>query len=100
MTTLSQSDLRRVQLPNGREATFEDMQRCGNILQDFIRDQEEKLTQVTDTHRHNQIIDYLQTLADGYNEQLQLYKATEKYRKQQQLVALIQFVDGYPKRVT
>jgi hypothetical protein len=46
-----------VKLPNGREATFEEMQIYGQIMQDFIRDQEALLPQVKDTRRHNQIID-------------------------------------------
>ena len=83
-----------VRLPNGREATFEEMQSYGQIMQDFIRDQEAKLPQVKDTRRHNQIIDYLQTLADGYNEQLGLYKAAEAQRQQELLGTVIRFVCG------
>ena len=83
-----------VKLPNGREATFEEMQIYGQIMQDFIRDQEALLPQVKDTRRHNQIIDYLQTLADGYNEQLGLYNATEAQRQQKGFFALIQIAGG------
>ena len=83
-----------VKLPHGREATFDDMQNYGRILRDFIRDQEEKLPQVKDTRRHNQIIDYLQTLADAYNGQLGLYKAAEAQRKTEMLVAMIRVVGG------
>ena len=83
-----------VRLPNGREATFDEMHSYGQIMQDFIRDQEAKLPQVKDTRRHNQIIDYLQTLADGYNEQLCLYKAAEAQRQQELLGIIIRFVGG------
>lgn len=83
-----------VKLPNGREATFEEMQIYGQIMQDFIRDQEAVLPQVKDTRRHNQIIDYLQTLADGYNEQLGIYKAAEACRQQEGLMALIRIAGG------
>ena len=83
-----------VRLPNGREATFEEMQSYGQIMQGFIRDQEAKLPQVKDTRRHNQIIDYLQALADGYNEQLGLYKDAQAQREQKLLGAMIRFVGG------
>jgi hypothetical protein len=83
-----------VKLPNGREATYEDMQIYGQIMQGFIRDQEAVLPQVKDTRRHNQIIDYLQTLADGYNEQLGLYNAAEACRQQEVLIALIRIAGG------
>ena len=78
-----------VQLPNGREATFEEMQSCGQALQNFIHNQEALLPRIKDTRRHNQIIDYLQLLADAYNEQLGRYKAAEARRQQELLVAMI-----------
>ena len=83
-----------VRQPNGGEATYEEMQSYGQIMQGFIRDQEAKLPQVKDTRRHNQIIDYLQTLADGYNEQLGLYKDAEAQREQKLLVTMIRFLGG------
>jgi hypothetical protein len=83
-----------VELPNGREATLEQMQIYGRILQNFIREQEAALPQLKDTTRHNQIIDYLRLLADGYNEQLGLYKAAEAQRQQELLVAMIRVVGG------
>jgi len=70
-----------VQLPNGREATSEEMQSYGQALQNFIHQQEALLPQIKDTRRHNQIIDYLQLLSDSYNEQLGLYKAVEARRQ-------------------
>ena len=83
-----------IKLPNGRKASFDEMQRHGQVLQEFIREQEENLARITNDRRHNQIIDYLQTLADGYNEQLGLYQAAEAQRKQKQLVDMIRFVKG------
>jgi hypothetical protein len=83
-----------VKLPNGKKATFEEMQSYGRILKAFICDQEEKLPQVEDTRRHNQIIDYLQTLADGYNLQLSLYRAAEAQRQQELLVVMFRFIGG------
>jgi hypothetical protein len=81
-------------LPNGREATLEEMQTYRRILQNFIREQEAALPQQKDTVLHNRIIDYLQLLADGYNEQLGLYKAAEAQRQQALLVAMIRIVGG------
>jgi hypothetical protein len=83
-----------VTLPNGREATFDEMQSYRQILLGFIRDQEALLPQVEDSRRHNEIIDYLRILADGYNEQLGLFKAAEAQRQQQLLVAMIRVVGG------
>jgi hypothetical protein len=94
------TDVRTIKLPNGQEATFEEMQCYGEILQEFIRGQEARLVHVTDTNRHNQIIDYLQTLADAYNEQLGIFRSVEAQRQGKQLVALIHFVEGHPERFT
>ena len=83
-----------IKLPNGREATRDDMQNYGHVLQSFIRAQEEKLEQVTNSHHHNQIIDYLQILADGYNKELRLFQCAEAQRHQMQLENMIRFVDS------
>jgi hypothetical protein len=92
MTTSSSS--LAVTLPDGREATFDEMQSYRQILQDFIRDQEALLPQVKDSRRHNEIIDYLRLLAAGYNKQLGVYKAAEAERRQGLLVAMIRIVGG------
>ena len=47
-----------------------------------------------DIRRHNQIIGYLQTLADGYNEQLGLYKDAEAQREQKLLETRVRLVGG------
>lgn len=83
-----------VTLPDGRETTFDEMQRYQQIVQDFIRDQEALLPQIKDTRRHNEIIDYLRMLAASYNEQLGVYKAAEALRKQRLLVAMMRIVGG------
>lgn len=83
-----------IKLPDGRKASFHEMQRYGQVLQEFIREQEENLAQITNDRRHNGIIEYLQTLADGYNKQLGLYQSAEVQRRQKQLVAMILFVNG------
>ena len=46
---------------------FDEMPDYGQVMQNFIRDQEEQLPHVSDSRRHNQIIDYLQNLADAYS---------------------------------
>lgn len=80
-----------ISIPRGQEASFEEMQSCGNILQTFIRDQELQLQHLDDTKRHNEIIDFLQSLANGYNEELQVFKKKEKENQRQLIVAVMQF---------
>jgi hypothetical protein len=79
-----------ITLPDGQEASFEEMQTYGRILQDFIRDQEARLPEVGDTNLHNEIIDYLQLLATAYNKQLRIYKAREEQKQRQFMVLLMQ----------
>jgi hypothetical protein len=83
-----------IKLPDGREASFEDMQSYGFILQEFIREQEALLPLVEDTRRHNEIIDYLQLLASAYNVQLRIYKAREAQQQRLLGVALIGVVNN------
>ncbi len=77
-----------IRLPAGHEASFEYMQAYGSVLQTFIQDQEALLPAITDTRRHNDTIDYLQSLANGYNEQLRIYK-TRVAMQQIMMVALM-----------
>jgi hypothetical protein len=79
-----------ITLPDGRKASFEEMQTYGNILQDFIRDQEARLPEVKDTRRHNETVDYLQLLATAYNKQLRIYKARETQKQRQFMIVLMQ----------
>jgi hypothetical protein len=83
-----------ITLPDGREASFEEMQAYGNIMRDFIRDQEAKLPQVEDIHRHNEIIDYLQLLASAYNEQVRIYKVAEKQKQRHFMIVLTRAVSS------
>ncbi|MBK6512072.1 MAG: hypothetical protein IPG06_23295 [Haliea sp.] len=80
-----------IQLPDGRMASFEEMQAYGQTLQQFIFEQEAVLPQVTDTTRHNNVVEYLRLLASGYNEQLRLYKAAEAQRQREILVITLRF---------
>jgi len=70
-----------VNLPDGGRATFEEMQQYGETLQAFIREQEAKLADIEDPRRHNEIIDYLQMLAEGYNEQLRRFRTAQAQRQ-------------------
>ena len=78
-----------VSLPRGEHANIEEMRAYGETLQKFVCQQEALLPAMTDITRHNEIIDYLQSLADGYNEQLRLFKAAEARRAQRLLIALV-----------
>ncbi|GAB5451271.1 MAG: hypothetical protein Hals2KO_15990 [Halioglobus sp.] len=78
----------RIKLPRGETATFEEMQAYGDTLQQFIREQEAALPAIQSATEHNQIIDYLQLLADGYNEQLRAFKAAESCRQRILLVLM------------
>jgi len=77
-----------IKLPDGREATFAELKTYGEILRDFIRDQEAKLPQVEDTRRHNEIIDYLRLIARSYNEQLRIFKVHEAQNQRQFMLVL------------
>jgi len=83
-----------ISLPRGETATFEEMQAYGSVLQSFIYEQEAKLPAVKDTRRHNDAVDYLQSLANGYNEQLRIYKDTEARRQRNLMAALWQAVQA------
>lgn len=78
-----------INLPHGEIASFEEMQAYGQTLQQFILEQEAALTQVTDTHWHNQVVDYLRLLASAYNEQLRHYKAAEARRQREVLFVML-----------
>ena len=83
-----------IQLPRGDTATFEDMEAYGQTLQAFIRQQEEQLPDERDVTRHNEIVDYLNLLASGYNEQLRLFKEAEARRRSTMLLSLMRYVGG------
>ena len=71
-----------LEIPDGRHASLEQMQTFGTTLQRFVRAQEASLARVDDPHRHNQIVDYLELLADAYNTQLKVFRETEAARHQ------------------
>ena len=83
-----------IQLPKGETATFEDMQAYGETLQAFIREQEEHLPEERDVTRHNEVVDYLNLLANSYNEQLRLFKEAEARRRTTMLLSLMRDVGG------
>ena len=79
-----------ITLPDGREASFKQLQAYGNTLLDFIRKQEATLPEVEDTGRHNEIVDYLRLLATSFNKQLRIYKAQEAQNQRQFMIVLKQ----------
>ena len=81
-----------VHLPRGEYASFEEMQSYGSVLQSFIRTQEALLEDMEDIQHHNDTIDYLQSLANGYNEQLRVYKEAESRRQREMLSTLIRVI--------
>lgn len=70
----------KLELPRGETASFEDMQRYGEAIQAFVQTTEASLHEVENRNEYNEIVDYLNLLAESYNEQLGVYKAAEKER--------------------
>ena len=83
-----------IRMPHGEKASFLEMQSYGSVLQTFITEQEAKLDDIEDTKRHNEIVDYLQSLANSYNEQLHIYKVKEA-RQQRKLMSELMRVLEY-----
>lgn len=81
-----------IQLPRGEYASFAEMQGYGSILQSFICSQEALLQDLEDVQHHNNTVDYLQSLANSYNEQLRIYKVSESQRQREMLAALMRAV--------
>jgi len=78
-----------IHLPRGEYASFAEMQGYGSILQSFICSQEALLEDIEDVQHHNDTVDYLQSLANSYNEQLRIYKESEAQRQRSMLTALM-----------
>ena len=89
--TISQESIQN-HIYNGM--VFDEMPDYGQIMQNFINDQEEQLPHAIDSSRHNQIIDYLQKLAEGYSYELCLYRSAEPRRQHEMLVAMTRVVGG------
>lgn len=81
-----------IHLPRGEHASFEEMQAYGSVLQSFICTQEALLEEMEDVQHHNDTIDYLQSLANSYNEQLRVYKEAEAQRQRATLTALMRTI--------
>ena len=78
-----------IHVPRGDLASCEEMQAYGTVLQSFICAQEALLDDMEDVKHHNATVDYLQSLANGYNEQLRVYKEAEARRQRDTLSNLI-----------
>jgi len=77
-----QFDGAAVEIPDGRTASFADMRRYGQVIQQFVRDTEARLPLTADTLEHNRIVDFLHALADAYNQQLRIFRESEQQRVQ------------------
>ncbi|MFT5484586.1 MAG: hypothetical protein ACI9GW_003253, partial [Halieaceae bacterium] len=76
-----------LQIPDGRCADREEMSVFGETLKNFVLLQENALDEVTSLSLHNQIVDFLNVLADAYNEQLVLFNEAEQLRQRHLLGA-------------
>jgi len=83
-----------IQLPRGECASFAEMQGYGSILQSFICSQEALLEDIEDVKHHNDTVDYLQSLANSYNEQLRIYKEAEAQRQRNMFAALMRSISA------
>ena len=81
-----------LQIPDGRCPDREEMSVFGETLKHFVVQQENALDDVTSLSLHNQIVDFLNVLADAYNEQLVRFNEAEQLRQQQLLAALSRIV--------
>ena len=81
-----------LQIPDGRCADREEMSVFGETLKNFVLLQENALDEVTSLSLHNQIVDFLNVLADAYNEQLVLFNEAEQLRQHQLLADLSRIV--------
>ena len=84
----------KLELPRGETATFDEMQRYGSAIQNFVQETEAKLPDVENINEYNEIVDYLNMLADSYNQQLRAYKAAEKERLRLCMMNLLSFQVG------
>ena len=83
-----------IRMPDGANASFAQMQSYGNVLQGFISEQESKLDDITDIKRHNEIVDYLQSLANSFNEQLHVYKAKDAEEQRELMRELMRVLEN------
>jgi len=86
-----------LQLPDGAHADLEEMSTFGRTLQKFIAQQEQLLDEIVDIDHHNEIIDFLNVLADTYNEQLTLFKEAEGERQERLFEAMVTLAMNEPQ---
>ena len=78
-----------IRMPDGAKASFAQMQSYASVLQGFITEQESKLDDIKDIKQHNEIVDYLQTLANSFNQQLHVYKAKDAQQQREMMRELM-----------
>jgi type II secretory pathway predicted ATPase ExeA len=82
-------DAHALQIPDGRNADLAEMLAYGRVLRDFVQQQEALLPEITSAARHNQVVDFLNELANSYNEQLRLFHNADLQRRQQLLATIL-----------
>ena len=83
-----------IRMPHGAEASFAEMKSYGNVLQTFITEQEANLDDIEDARNHDAIVEYLQSLANSYNEQLHIYKAKEAHQQRKVMYELMRVLEN------
>lgn len=91
------TDVPPLQIPDGAHADLEEMATCARTLQKFIARQEQLLDEIVNIEHHNEIIDFLNVLADAYNEQLALFKEAECERREKLFEAMITLATSEPQ---
>ena len=83
-----------IRMPHAATASFAEMRSYGSVLQGFISEQESKLDDIKDTKQHNEIVDYLQSLANSFNQQLHLYQAKEAHQQRELMHELMRVLEN------
>ena len=86
-------------VPDGRIASAQEMHDYGKTLQAFVKEQEALLPTLSDMKEHNDRADYLNLLADAYNEQLRVYRETDAARRQTLVMGLLQMAGMAESRI-
>lgn len=73
-------DVPPLQIPDGRHADRDEMDAFGETLRKFVWHQESVLDDIASTAYHNEVVDFLNVLANAYNDQLKVFHQAEHER--------------------
>ena len=92
-------DGKAVAIPDGRTATPDEMRSCSRRLQQYVRETEARLTEITDAREHDRIVDFLRSVANAYNMQLRIFRAADEERRNtaRLLMAVLLADSAYPR---